>query len=70
MLVGPNYRSHVNYWMPIVGHIGIHDADWRNEFGGEIYKTSGSHGCINVPPENMPELFAAVQTGTKVIVHD
>ena len=31
-------------------NIGIHDASWRDTFGGTIYKTSGSHGCINVPP--------------------
>ena len=27
----------------------MHDATWRGKFGGQIYKTSGSHGCINLP---------------------
>ena len=50
------------------GGIGIHDADWRDEFGGEIYKTNGSHGCINVPSEVMPELYDMVELGTPVIM--
>ena len=27
----------------------MHDANWRNKFGGEIYKNNGSHGCVNLP---------------------
>lgn len=37
--------------------VGIHDASWHSEFGGTIYQIDGSHGCINVPPEVMPELY-------------
>lgn len=48
-LRGPDYESFVNYWMPIYGDIGMHDASWRSSFGGYIYQTSGSHGCINLP---------------------
>ena len=33
--------------MPFDGGIGFHDASWRDEFGGDIYLTDGSHGCIN-----------------------
>ncbi|MBO6149455.1 MAG: L,D-transpeptidase [Lachnospiraceae bacterium] len=68
-LIGPNYRSFVKYWVPFVNHVGIHDASWRSDFGGEIYKKSGSHGCINVPPANMPALYDALQVGMPVIVH-
>ena len=50
VLVGEGYRSPVSFWMPFIGNsIGLHDASWRSEFGGEIYKTSGSHGCVNLP---------------------
>lgn len=28
-LVGPSYRSFVNYWMPYNGVEGLHDASWR-----------------------------------------
>ena len=71
-LKGPNYESFVKYWLPFYKGYGIHDANWRSsgEFGGATYQTSGSHGCVNVPPTNMPSLFAAVGVGTPVIVHD
>lgn len=48
-LRGPDYKTFVNYWMPIYGDIGMHDATWRSSFGGYIYQTAGSHGCINLP---------------------
>lgn len=49
-LKGENYATPVSYWMPFNGGIGMHDAYWRSSFGGKIYKTNGSHGCINLPP--------------------
>lgn len=67
-LRGPGYASFVKYWMPVKGNIGIHDASWRKEFGGEIYKKSGSHGCINTPSEKMAELYDMVEVGTPVIM--
>lgn len=67
-LVGKNYVSHVDYWVPFKGNsIGIHDASWRSKFGGDIFLTKGSHGCINVPPENMKLLYPMLQVGTPVI---
>lgn len=68
ILRGADYASPVDYWMPVYKGIGIHDANWRNKFGGEIYKTNGSHGCINVPPEIMPELYDMAEIGTPVIM--
>lgn len=68
ILRGEGYASPVDYWMPVKGNIGIHDADWRKNFGGEIYKKNGSHGCINVPPEIMPDLYEMVEIGTPVIM--
>ena len=68
-LVGKGYVSFVNYWMPIVGNsIGIHDATWRSNFGGSIYRTAGSHGCINVPLAVMKDLYPMVEQGTTVVV--
>ena len=69
ILRGPGYASFVNYWMPVKGGIGIHDATWRDEFGGEIYKTDGSHGCINTPLEKMEELYDMVTVGTPVVMY-
>ena len=67
---GSKYESFVNYWMAFLGSsYGMHDASWRSEFGGDIWITNGSHGCINVPPSKMPRLFELVEWGTPVIVH-
>ncbi len=69
-LTGPDYKSYVHYWCQVVGGVGIHDATWRGKFGGEIYKTSGSHGCINVPYDNMASLYNNYfQVGMPVIIH-
>lgn len=64
------YESYVSYWMPFIGNnYGLHDASWRSEFGGDIYKYSGSHGCINLPPSKAGELYEVVSVGDPVIVH-
>ncbi len=68
VLRGEGYASPVKYWVPVKGAIGIHDASWRSEFGGEIYKTGGSHGCINTPTEIMSQLYDAVEIGTPVVM--
>lgn len=69
ILRGPGYASPVDYWMPVNGSIGIHDATWRSSFGKEIYKTNGSHGCINTPYDAMVTLYEKVEIGTPVIMY-
>lgn len=68
VLRGRNYATPVKYWMAVDGNIGIHDATWRKEFGGDIYLTDGSHGCINTPLEIMSEMYEVVEKGTPVIL--
>lgn len=70
ILRGTGYASHVDYWMPVNRGIGLHDADWRKEeeFGGDTYKTDGSHGCINIPPGIMPKVYELAEIGTPVIM--
>ncbi len=68
ILRGEGYASHVDFWMPVKGNIGIHDAAWRGKFGGAIYKTNGSHGCINTPRAAMEQLFELAEIGTPVIM--
>lgn len=69
ILRGPGYASHVNYWMPVKGGVGIHDALWRDEFGGEIYKKEGSHGCINLPLEAAENLYGMIEVGVPVVMY-
>lgn len=67
-LTGEDYYTHVDYWMPFNGGIGLHDADWRSKFGGTIYERNGSHGCINIPPKYADDVYENVDKGTKVLV--
>ena len=69
ILKGEDYASPVDYWMPFNKNVGMHDADWRSSFGGNIYETSGSHGCVNLPPEKAKTIFNLVYPGMPVIVH-
>lgn len=66
---GTDYASKVSYWMPFNGGIGLHDAPWRSSFGGTIYHSSGSHGCVNMPPSQAKKLFGYIDAGTLVYVY-
>lgn len=68
-LKGENYSSKVDYWMPFNGGIGLHDASWRNKFGGEIYKNSGSHGCVNAPHALAEKIFNNIEPNTPVVCY-
>ncbi len=68
VLKGADYESPVTYWMPFNGGIGFHDAPWRSKFGGEIYLTAGSHGCINLPASEAKKIYANVYSGMPVVV--
>lgn len=68
-LVGPGWRDYVYYWIGFNGNIGIHDATWRDDFGGSIYQYNGSHGCINLPLDAARKVYNNVSLGTKVIVY-
>lgn len=68
-LRGVDYVSYVNYWLGVNKGVGIHDANWRSEFGSEIYKRDGSHGCINCPEEKVSKLWEVVDVGTPVVLY-
>lgn len=63
------YASPVNYWVPFNGGEGLHDAPWRDEFGGSIYLNNGSHGCVNCPEDIMGKIYANVEKGEAVIIY-
>ena len=69
ILRGADYASPVTFWMPFNGGIGIHDASWRSTFGGDIYKTNGSHGCINCPYYLAKDIFNNISLGTPIICY-
>ncbi|MDY2627857.1 MAG: L,D-transpeptidase family protein [Lachnospiraceae bacterium] len=68
-MTGEDYRVETSYWMPFNGNIGMHDATWRTKFGGSLYKTNGSHGCINLPYYATRTIYQTVDKGTPVICY-
>lgn len=64
------YSSPVTYWMPYCGNVGMHDADgWRSQYGGDIYKTNGSHGCVNMPKAAARTVYNTLEIGSAVVVY-
>lgn len=68
-LEGEDYKTPVDFWMPFYGGVGIHDAKWRSNFGGTLYQTEGSHGCINTPWENAKTIFENIEAGTPIVCY-
>lgn len=64
-----SYETPVAYWMPFNGGIGFHDATWQSSFGGDRYKTHGSHGCVNMPKEKAAKLYELIEQGMPVICY-
>ena len=63
------YTAHVMFWLPFNDQVGIHDSSWRSEYGGDIYLTNGSHGCVNTPYDAAEKIFNTVGIGDPVIVY-
>lgn len=68
-LVGADYVQPVEYWMPFNGGIGLHDATWRSAFGGDIYVSDGSHGCINLPLYAAQTIYENIYAGMPIICY-
>ncbi len=73
-LAGADYVEYVDYWIGFDwetagGMLGFHDASWRSEFGGDIYLTDPSHGCVNMPTWAVAIMWENVEYGTKVVIY-
>ena len=54
--------------MPFVG--GAIGLQATSSFSNPAaYKSVGSHGCVNLPPQKAAELYGLVKEGICVIVH-
>lgn len=62
------YRQPVTFWMPFNGDVGIHDLE-RSGWGGDVYLTNGSHGCVNTPYDKAEIIYNTVEIGTPVVVY-
>ncbi|MDO5134971.1 MAG: peptidoglycan binding domain-containing protein [Eubacteriales bacterium] len=69
VLTGEDYEAEVAFWIPFSGNVGLHDATWRTEFGGNLYMLEGSHGCVNLPYDQAAALYGRVEPGMPVVVY-
>jgi len=69
VLNGADYAVPVSFWMPFNGGIGLHDANWRSAFGGSIYETNGSHGCVNMPYNIAKKIFDNIDVNAPIICY-
>lgn len=67
---GSTYSTPVEYWMRFYKGCGFHDAWWRSQFGGNIYQTNGSHGCINMPPEKAAQMYKIIDNTMPIIIYN
>lgn len=64
----PEYVTPVSYWMPFNGGIGFHDATWQYMgFGGALYTSLGSHGCINLSLDSAAALYSIIRFGDPIV---
>lgn len=59
----------VQYWMPFHDGQGLHDASWRSSFGGNIYQTDGSHGCVNLPTQAAAVIYENVDANFPILLY-
>ena len=69
VLSGETWNTEVQFWMPFHDGQGLHDATWRNKFGGEIYKTNGSHGCVNLPYHVAETIYNSIEAGYPLFLY-
>lgn len=67
---GEDYPSAVNYWIPFDGNLGISDAPWRMDFGGQLYEFEGTHGSICAPSDQVQIIFSNVEKNTPIVIYE
>lgn len=70
---GEYYERKVNYWIEFIPtrEIGFHDATWRDQaqfYSLEVYKSSGSLGCVNMRLDNVRTLYNNIK-GSDIYVY-
>lgn len=68
---GSKYASKVQYWMPFtLTGCGLHDASWRTDWSKTAYLKGGSHGCVNIRPTEIHNVWHNVIKNEAVIVYN
>ena len=72
VLVGADYETPTKYWVRIMwtgtGYHFLQRSDWSS-WSPEIYKTRGSHGCINLQLEDARSIYNLVKLRDAVFIH-
>lgn len=64
------YASPVSRWAPFtLDGCGFHDADWRKNWSSTAYLTDGSHGCVNVRPAQISQIYDNVEQYEPVVIY-
>ena len=71
-LTGPGYATPVKNWVRITwSGTGFHPATWQpwSSWNKNLYKTRGSHGCINLNPTDAVKIYKLVPYREAVFIH-
>lgn len=71
-LTGANYATHVKNWVRITWTgTGFHPATWQpwSRWSSSLYKTRGSHGCINLSVPDSKKIYDLEKYREAVFIH-
>ena len=72
-LTGADYKTPTKYWIRITwtgtGYHYMNRSDW-DKWTPDLYKTRGSHGCINLQLEDVKNIYNLVALRDMVFIHD
>lgn len=72
-MTGEDYRTHVKNWVRITWTgTGFHPATWQpwSKWTNTLYKTKGSHGCINLSSADAEKIYNMVKYREAVFIHN
>jgi lipoprotein-anchoring transpeptidase ErfK/SrfK len=72
-LTGADYSVETKFWVRIMwtgtGYHYMNRSDW-SRWSPSLYKTKGSHGCINLQYDSAKTIYNLVSLGDVVFIHD
>lgn len=73
VLTGDDYETPTKFWVRIMwtgtGYHYLGRSDW-NSWTPDLYKTRGSHGCINLQLEDAESIYNLVSMRDAVFIHE
>ncbi|MCH5265206.1 MAG: L,D-transpeptidase family protein [Lachnospiraceae bacterium] len=71
-MVGEDYETFVKYWVRITWTgTGFHPANWQpwSRWSKTLYQTKGSHGCLNLTPQDAEKLYYMLKYREAVFIY-